>query len=266
MPGLGVKGASSIVESGEQPKNAAANPGHIHWPVFRQIKGKYWAAPKRTLARTLRVNPHAEYGKIPGFGFANIVAGVGGFLATGGTGALLGMGLDKVAGANATQVWYEPVRDVARLGVEGFTGLMAYPIIGHKLTGKQEIGQAIWVGGTLILAADVIFTAGKYIMRAITKAPAEAAAPAAATAGMALMGLSGLGDLIKGTAFTAETAQVAQPAQVAGMSGSGVMLDGELSKLTDKDAELMLLGELQRNSELKQMAGLSGAVSGSLIR
>ena len=263
MPGQGVQGASSIVESGEQPENAAPNP-HIHRPVFHQIKGKYWAAPKRTLARTLRVNPKAEYGKIPGFGFANIVAAVGGFFAVGGTGALLGMGLDKVAGAKATQVWYEPVRDVARIGVEGFTGLMAYPIVGHKLTGKQEVGQAIWVGGTLILAADVIFTAGKYIMRAVTKAPAQAAAPAEQTAGMALMGLSGLGDLIKGTAQTAQSAEAAQPAMVAGPHDN--LLVGEMGKLSDKEAEIMLLGELQRNAELRNLAGMSGAVSGSLIR
>lgn len=265
MASEGAKDASSIVVSGESPTNAAANP-KIHRPVFHQIKSKYWVAPKRSLARTLRVNPAAQYSKIPPFGFANIVAGVGGFFSAGGTGALISIGLDKLAGKYSSEVWYEPVRDVARIGVEGFTGLQLYPILAHKVTKKEEIGQAFWVGGTLILAADVIFTAGKYIMRAVTKAPAQAAQPAEQTAGMALMGLSGLGDLIKGTAFTAKTAEAAQGAEVADLGESGIMMKGDLSKLSDRDAEMMLIGELKKNAELRALSGMGGQVSGSLIR
>ena len=240
-------GNISIVGAEPNPK--------IHRPSFKQVSKHIWKAPRQTARRYLKLNPANKYYEFPKLTLGTGVMGFVGFLATGGTGNLMNMLADKMGETLkfATHPAFEGFKDIVRIGGEAGLGMGVYPSFGHNITGKENMGKAVFAGAAILAALDVGATGAKYIGRAYFKKKAAEPAPEQQAA-MTMTGLGSLAEFIKGTAETAADAETAHTAEVADLS--------------EAEAERMLAGEMKRFQELSELAAQVGGQenSGSLMR
>lgn len=254
-----------VVDAQEQPVSEPVpdmpepNP-KIHRPLFKQIKKGLWTAPKKSITRTLRLNPAGKYYEFPspkGFAQTGGVAVIGfvGFLGTGGVGNLMNMLTDKVAETFklTTHPALEGVKDILRISGEAGIGMTVLPSIGHNVTGKEIMGKAVFAGAAILTSLDVGATGAKYLLRAYNAKKAEA--PPEQKAAATMTGLGSLADLIKGLKGTAETAADAEDAHTA-----------EVADLSDAEAEKELAAEIQKFHELSGKLAGAQQESGSLMR
>ena len=232
----------------------------IHRPLFKQISKHLWQAPKKSIMRTLHLNPAGKYYEFPspkGFAQTGGVAVIGfvGFLGTGGVGNLMNMLVDKVAEVTKTTAHpaLEGIKDIVRISGEAGIGMTVFPSLGHNVTGKEIMGKAVFAGAAILASIDIGATGAKYVLRAYNAR--KATAPPEQKAAATMTGLGSLADLIKGLEGTAETAAGAEEAHTA-----------EVADLSEAEAEKELAAEIQKFHELSgQLAGGSQE-SGSLMR
>ena len=247
--------------------SAEPNP-KVHRPVFHGTKkGKTWVAKRVSSARHLVLNP-AKHIKsmlpptkdlehMPPLNAYTVASGIFGLFATGGIGTASMFLTDFVAGkvkANMTNPAYGPVRDIVRLAFEGVFGLSVIPYIASKATKDKAIGQAFWVGDTILVGVDLGVTVFKYvamgIMAAKNKAvPPTPAQPAAASAGMAMLGLSGLEGLMKGVHTATPTENLSTTPSVYGVDGTEGVDGAVLAELQKEKTRFQELSSLMQGSK-----------------